>query len=116
MLSVLLPLVLASATLATPLARQNTRQYTIYNKCPTPINLYIAGVKGGAMDGTIPTNGSVVKSPGTGTTFFFTDANGGKLTGEGTIRAGFSNNVSRNPLCYMYRGQNFVAFLRTTIT
>ena len=115
MLSVLLPLVLASTILATPLAKQNMRQYTIYNKCPTAIDLYIAGAKGGAKDSTIPTKGSVVKSLATGPTTFFTDANGGRLTAEGTIRARFYNDVSPSQ-SYMYRGQNFIDFLRTTTT
>jgi len=89
MVSVLFPLILASAVLATPLARQNTRRYTVYNKCPTSIDLYIGGVK----DSTIPTNGNVVKNLGTGAGFFYTNANGGSPTAEGTIRAGF-NDVS----------------------
>ena len=118
MLRVLLPLVLASTILAasTPLPKQDMRQYTIYNKCPMPIDLYIAGVKGGAKDSTIPTNGKVVKSLGIGTTTFFTNANGGRLTAEGTIRAVFHNDVSRNLVCYTFHGQIFIAFLRTSIT
>ena len=78
------------------------RQYTIYNKCPTPIDLYIVGVEGGAKDSTIPTNGKVVKSLDSRTTTFFTNANGGRLSREGTIRAVFRNDVSQNLLCYTY--------------
>jgi hypothetical protein len=81
-------LVLASPILATPVARENMRQYTVYNNCPTPIDLYI----GGAKDSTIPLNGNVVKSLDTLAGFFYTDANGGNPTSaEGTIRAGFFN-------------------------
>jgi len=71
--SVLFPLVLAYAVFATPLARRNTRRYTVYNKCPTSIDLYIGGVK----DSTIPTNGNVVKILSIGAGFFYTNANGG---------------------------------------
>ena len=88
-----LPLVLASTVLASSLiARQPTRQYTIYNKCPTSIDLYIGGVQ----ENTIPTNGNVVKTLSTDAGFFYTDANGGSPTAEGTIRAGFYE-VSWNP-------------------
>jgi len=91
MFAVLVPLVLASTILASPLARQNTRQYTVYNKCPTPIDLYIGGTK----QGTIPTDGSIVKTLGTGSGYFFTDANGGSQNALGTIHAGFYD-VSTN--------------------
>jgi len=94
MTSALLSLVLASIILATPLAGQNTRQYHIYNKCPTPINLYIGGE---VKDSTIPLNGSVVKTLGTDPGFFYTDANGGSPNAVGTVRAGFYN-VSWNPM------------------
>ena len=80
-----LPLVLASTSFATLLPRQNTRQYTVYNKCPMPIDLYISGAK----EGTIPTGGNVVKTLGTGAGYFFTDANGGSQNAYGTIHAGF---------------------------
>jgi|SRR6266498_2318001 len=99
MFAAFLPLVFASTILATPLARQNMRQYTVYNKCPTPIDLYIGGTK----QGTIPTDGSIVKTLGTGAGYFFTDANGGSQNGNGTIRAGFYN-VSPNPMCRVYHG------------
>ena len=75
------------------------RQYTVYNQCPTPIDLYIAG----SNQGTIPTGGSVVKTLGTGAGYFFTNANGGSENSTGTIRAGFYD-VSPNPLCYVYHG------------
>ena len=58
-------------------------------------NLYIGFLKGGVKDSTIPTNGSVVKFLGTGTTTFSTDANGGSLTAEGIIQASFYDDVSR---------------------
>ena len=61
------------------------RQYTVYNRCPTPIDLYIGGTK----QGTIPTDGNVVKTLGTGAGYFFTDANGGSQNANGTIHAGF---------------------------
>jgi hypothetical protein len=113
-MSVLLPLILASSILATPLARQNTRQYTVYNKCPIAIDLYIGGTK----HDVIPINGNVTKSLGPGAGYFYTDANDGNQNTQGTIRAGFYN-VSWNSLFDTYRGNemdNFVAFVRTIIT
>ena len=83
--AILAPLVLAYIALGTPVARQTTREYTVYNHCPTSIDLYI----GGAKQGTIPTGGNVVKTLGTDAGFFYTDANGGDSTAVGTIRAGF---------------------------
>jgi hypothetical protein len=89
MFSLLSSLLLATAVLATPLARQvATRQYTVYNKCPSAIDLYIGGVK----DSSIPTNGNVVKTLGVGAGFFYTDANGGSPNAVGTIRAGFNDD------------------------
>jgi len=83
-MSVLLPLIIASSILATPLARQSTRQYTVYNKCPMAIDLYIDG----ANHGVIPLNGNVTKSLGS-PGYFYTDANDGNQNAQGTIRAGF---------------------------
>jgi hypothetical protein len=85
MLVALLPLLFASSILATPLARQNTRQYNIYNKCPTAIDLYISGTN----HGTIPTGGSVSRTLGTSAGYFFTDANGGSKNINRAIYAGF---------------------------
>jgi hypothetical protein len=62
-----------------------THQYTIYNKCPNSIDLYIAGVR----DSTIPTGGNVVKNLDSIAGFFYTTANGGSHDAVGTIRAGF---------------------------
>lgn len=45
------------------------------------------------MDSTIATNDSVVKTLNSGAGFFYTNANGGSSTAEGTIRAGFYNDV-----------------------
>jgi len=90
MFAILLPLVLASTILATPLARDNVQQYTVYNKCPTPIDLYIGGEK----QGTIPKNGNVVKTFTTSPGYFYTDANGGGRNAKRTIHAGFYD-VSR---------------------
>ena len=87
---VVLPLVLASTILATPVARENMHQYTVYNKCPTPIDLYIGGEK----HGTIPKNGNVVKTFSTSPGYFYTDANGGTRNAQQTIHAGFYD-VSR---------------------
>lgn len=67
------------------MAKQNTRHYTVYNKCPTAINLYINGTTQGA----IPTNGNVVKTLSTGAGYFFTDAYGGGQNGNEAMRAGF---------------------------
>ena len=62
------------------------------NKCPTSINLYIAG----NLDSTLATGASVVKSLGIDAGFFYTDANGGSASGAAT-RAGFydDNNVCK---------------------
>ncbi|KAF8962504.1 G-X-X-X-Q-X-W domain-containing protein [Flammula alnicola] len=80
-------LLLATPLLASPLTlRQTTRQYIIYNKCPTAVNLYIGGV----LDSSIPQGGNVTKFLGLNAGFFYTDANGGDgPTAVGTTRAGF---------------------------
>lgn len=75
------------------------RQYTVYNQCPTPIDLYI----GGANQATIPTGGDYVETLGTGAGYFFTTANGGSENSTGTIRAGFYD-VSPSVLYYVYPG------------
>jgi hypothetical protein len=103
MFSVLLQLLLAmpltlGQAIQKPVAAQDTRQYTVYNKCPTPIDLYIAGVK----DSTIPKGGYLVKFLGTGAGFFYTDANGGGPA-RGSVRAAFYEDfyymvVSPNPI------------------
>ena len=95
LLQLLLAVPLLGHTVQKPLAEQNAglRQYTIYNKCPTPIDLYIAGMK----YNTIPKNGNVVKTLSTGAGYFYTDANGGSPnTALGTIRAGFLDEVSKH--------------------
>jgi len=99
MFGVLLQLIFASAILATPLARQSDpqRNYTIYNKCPSNITLYIAGTS----YGQIMTNGSLTKQLSTSAGYFSTDANGGSRNGQGSIRAGF-NTVSWNPIVSVY--------------
>lgn len=61
------------------------QQYTVYNKCPTPIDLYIGGEK----HGTIPKNGNIVKTFSTSPGYFYTDANGGSRNAKRTIHAGF---------------------------
>jgi len=102
MFGVLLQLIFASAISATPLARQSDpqRNYTIYNKCPTPITLYIAGTS----YGLIPTNGNLTKQLSTSAGYFFTDANGGSQNGiKRSTSAGF-NTVSRNPVMSVYHG------------
>jgi len=92
MISSLVPLLLLTIPLlARPLSpRQSTRQYIIFNKCPTAVNLYIGGV----LDGSIPSAGNVTKFLSTGAGFFYTDANGGNANGAGTTRAGFFDDVS----------------------
>ena len=101
MFGVLLQLIFASAISATPLVRQSDpipqRNYTIYNKCPTPITLYIAGTS----YGLIPTNGSLTKELSTSAGYFFTDANGGSQNGKGSTRAGFYT-VSWNLVVSVY--------------
>lgn len=85
----------ATPLVASPLLpRQNpTRQYVVTNRCPTAVNLYI----GGAFDSNIPLGGSVTKTLGTDAGFFYTDANLGSPTAEGTAKAGFLDvcSVSR---------------------
>ena len=83
---------LSSYLLAIPFfsPRPNTRQYNIFNKCPTAIDLYIGGV----LDGNIASAGNVTRFLNTDAGFFYTDANGGKPDGTGTTRAGFFGNVS----------------------
>ncbi|KAJ3507120.1 hypothetical protein NLJ89_g6487 [Agrocybe chaxingu] len=87
MLSSLLSLLFAVPLLAFPLVpRQlSTRQYIIYNKCPSAVNLYIAG----NFEGSLPSQGNTTRFLSLGAGFFYTDANGGNANGEGTSRAGF---------------------------
>jgi hypothetical protein len=66
----------------------HTKQYNIFNNCPTDIDLYIGGV----LDGNIARGGNVTRFPDTGATLFYTDANGGNANGAGTTRAGFFGN------------------------
>ena len=63
----------------------NTRQYNIFNNCPTAVDLYIGGV----FDGEIASAGNVTRFLSTNTGFSYTDANGGKSDVAGTTRAGF---------------------------
>ena len=99
-LQLLLAIPLLGYAIQEPIAGQTLRAYTVYNKCPTSIDLYIGGVK----DSTIPKGGNVVKFlDAGGAGFFYTNANGGSPTAEDTIRAGFlgvSNFV--NLTCIVY--------------
>ncbi|KAF8960460.1 ricin B lectin domain-containing protein [Flammula alnicola] len=82
-------LLLATPLVASPLApRQTTRQYTIINKCPTAVNLFIAG----ALDSSMPVGGSVTRTLPVDAGMFYTDANGGDGDSQGTTRAGFFEN------------------------
>ncbi|KAF8970080.1 G-X-X-X-Q-X-W domain-containing protein [Flammula alnicola] len=82
-------LLLATPLVATPIApRQITRQYTVINKCPSDVNLFIAG----ALDSSIPAGGSVTRTLPVDAGFFYTDANGGDGNSAGTTRAGFFEN------------------------
>ena len=89
MASFLLPLI-AIFLSAIPTGAQ-VHQYTVVNKCPTSINLYIAG----NLDSTLATGASVTKSLGIDAGFFYTDANGGSASGAAT-RAGFYDD---NDVC-----------------
>ncbi|KAF8810387.1 hypothetical protein BYT27DRAFT_7186611 [Phlegmacium glaucopus] len=60
------------------------RNYTVTNKCPTSVNLFIGGV----FDSTLATGASTVKNLGVDAGFFYSDANGGSATAAGT-KAGF---------------------------
>ncbi|KAJ3507115.1 hypothetical protein NLJ89_g6488 [Agrocybe chaxingu] len=89
MLSLLLAPLLAVSLRASPLvSRQDTRQYTIHNQCPSAVNLYIAG----NFEGSIPSRGDTTKFMSLGAGFFYTDANGGNPSGIGTSRAGFADD------------------------
>jgi hypothetical protein len=66
----------------------NTKQYNIFNNCPSDINLYTGGV----LDGNIASGGNVTRFLDTGKALFYTDANGGNTNGAGTTRAGFFGN------------------------
>ncbi|KAF8914422.1 hypothetical protein CPB84DRAFT_1721400 [Gymnopilus junonius] len=74
-------LTLACSTKGQPIV---VRQYTVVNKCPASIDLYIAGV----YDATLTTGASTTTTAGVDAGFFYTTANGGDTTGDAT-RAGF---------------------------
>ena len=95
--------VYASAIL--PRQAPNTRQYIVFNKCPTSINLYIAGV----LDSAIAAGGNVTKFLSTGAGFFYTDANGGASDATGTLRAGFLGDVSS--LCTWIAQKRMLTYL-----
>jgi hypothetical protein len=71
---------------------QAVRQYTIENKCPSPITLYINGTS----QGTVAANGGIIQKnfDNNFEGFIYTDANGGNKDGSGTTRAGFYGVVS----------------------
>jgi len=81
----LLLLLSASVVFATSLV---TRQYTVYNNCPTPIDLYVNDTSAA----TIPTNGNITEILPTDPFHFFTTANGGSQNADGTIYAGFHDD------------------------
>ncbi|KAF9529141.1 G-X-X-X-Q-X-W domain-containing protein [Crepidotus variabilis] len=72
-------------------ASQAQRQYTIVNKCPSSIDLYIAGAK----DSTLAQGATATKSLSVDAGFFYTNANGGSTDGQAT-RAGFYGDSSVN--------------------
>ena len=97
------------------LSRQapNTRQYIVFNKCPAPINLYIAGV----LDSVIAAGSNVTKFLSTGAGFFYTDANGGAPNASGTLRAGFLGDVSSLSLCtWLARKRMLIHLFRISTT
>jgi hypothetical protein len=88
----LLPL-LPTSLLANPVVEERqiaSRQYIISNQCPASINLYI----GGQFDAILATGGNTTKFLAETAGLFYTDANGGNVTGSGTLRAGFYGSVS----------------------
>jgi len=76
-----------------------TKQYNIFNNCPSDINLYVGGV----LDGNIASGGNVTRFLDTGEALFYTDANGGNANGAGTTRAGFFGNVGIHQLEFSLR-------------
>jgi hypothetical protein len=71
---------------------QAVRQYTVKNKCPSPITLYINGTS----QGTVAADGGIFQQNFNNNFegFIYTDANGGNQNGSGTTRAGFYGVVS----------------------
>lgn len=69
------------------------RMYVVHNTCPGPINLFI----GGQLETTaLPTRHAISKVANVDAGYWYTDANGGRYTGVGTVRAGFwlvSSNI-----------------------
>ncbi|KAF9475158.1 hypothetical protein BDN70DRAFT_841310 [Pholiota conissans] len=62
------------------------RMYVVHNTCPGPINVFI----GGQLETTaLPTRHAISKVANVAAGFWYTDANGGRYTGVGTVRAGF---------------------------
>jgi len=72
---------------------QNNVQYTVINRCPNAINLYIGGI----LQSNLASKGSTTLSLGPIAGFFFTDANNGTAATGSATRAGFFGdaNVSR---------------------
>ncbi|KAF8890489.1 hypothetical protein BD779DRAFT_1469382 [Infundibulicybe gibba] len=71
-----------------PIIRALARDYTIINRCPTDITLFVNGQN----EGVLRANGGSVDKPypKPWSGFIYTDANGGNgATGSGTTRAGF---------------------------
>lgn len=70
----------------TALGQGLERMYVVHNTCPGPINLFI----GGQLDtAALPTRHAVSRVANVDAGFWYTDANGGRYNGEGTVRAGF---------------------------
>jgi hypothetical protein len=88
-----LPLIFISVI---PITSAQSHQYTVVNKCPTSINLYIAG----SLDGTLATGARMKKSLGIDAGFFYTNANGESANGAAT-RAGFYDDNNASVRCLL---------------
>ncbi|KAF9475159.1 ricin B-like lectin [Pholiota conissans] len=84
-------LLLSLSTLSARAQDQSTdlnRTYVVHNSCPGTINLFLAA----ELQGILASGASLTKIADVESSLWFTDANGGRFTGEGTMRTGFSDN------------------------
>lgn len=104
MLSALLLSALAlSFSLHSSVLAQGSRSYTVINRCPAPINVYI----GGSLDTpNLASGGMITRTLGVNAGFFYTDANGGSVDGKAT-RVGFYGDNGSN---YYYIVKDVNAF------
>ncbi|KAF9562512.1 ricin B-like lectin [Agrocybe pediades] len=77
--------------LALDVGAQNNVAYTIVNRCPSTINLYI----GSSLQGTLPSGKNITQSMSPNAGFFYTDANAGTTAGSATRAGFFGDNNTR---------------------